>query len=300
MSHLTCLMDTAPVRLPIHFWKLVRMVGWCAACALANLPALAATNAFFAFDNGVGRGQWPPAQQARVLKELGYDGIGYTGTDDLTNRFAAMQDGGLKIFSLYVRGVFDKPQRNEPGLTNAIRLLRRSEAILWLTVQGSKGEHDAEAAQLVREVADLAAAGGLRVALYPHIGFYVATADDALRVLQQVDRTNAGVTINLCHELMAGNAARLPQIIRACAPKLFLVLINGADRATSIEQTIKVLGEGNFDVTGFLRQLDTAGYRGPIGLQCYNLKGDPEEILRRSMAAWRSMSMKRVQPAAGR
>ena len=267
----------------------------CAVLALTSLPTLAATNAFFAFDNGVGRGQWPPAKQASVLKELGYDGIGYTGTDDLTNRLVAMQSAGLKIFNLYVQGVFDKPQRYDPALTNAVHLLRHSDAMLWLTIQGTKGAHDAEAAQLVREVADLAAVGGLRVALYPHVGFYVATAEDALRVLQRVDRTNAGVTINLCHELMATNAARLPEIIRAAAPKLFLVSINGADQATSIQQTIKVLDEGNFDVMDFLQQLDAAGYRGPIGLQCYNLKGDLEGNLRRSMAAWRAMSAKRAQ-----
>ena len=39
--------------------------------------------------------------------------------------------------------------------------------------------------------------------------------------------------------------------------------------------------------------LDRAGYRGPIGLQCYNLKGDTETNLRRSIAAWR-----RFQPAS--
>jgi hypothetical protein len=45
------------------------------------------TNAFFAFDNGVGREQkWLPAQQADTLKSLGYDGIGYTGTEIFAER----------------------------------------------------------------------------------------------------------------------------------------------------------------------------------------------------------------------
>jgi hypothetical protein len=30
-----------------------------------------------------------------------------------------------------------------------------------------------------------------------------------------------------------------------------------------------------------------AGYKGPIGLQCYQVPGDIEDNLRRSMAAWR-------------
>jgi sugar phosphate isomerase/epimerase len=261
----------------------------CAACVFGSLTATAGTNAFFAFDNGVGRGEWSPVRQASVLKELGYAGIGYTGTGDISNRLAAFRAADLKFVSLYLHGFLDKPVRYEPGLTNAIRLLRGTDAIIWLTIREIKGEHDAEAAQLVREVADLAAAGGLRVAIYPHKGFYVATTDDALRILPQVNRTNVGVSLNLCHELMSGNADRLPEIIRACGPKLFLVSINGADRGTNVEQTIKVLGEGRFDVGGLLNQLNAAGYRGPIGLQCFNLKGQPEDNLRRSMAAWRRL-----------
>ena len=38
----------------------------------------ALSNPFFAFDNGVGRGNSTPVQQATMLKELGYGGIGYT------------------------------------------------------------------------------------------------------------------------------------------------------------------------------------------------------------------------------
>lgn len=270
----------------------------CAACAFGSMTATAATNAFFAFDNGVGRGQWPPARQASVLKNLGYDGISYNETRDLTNRLAAFRAEKLKIFALYIHGFLDKPVRYEPGLTNAVRLLRGSDTVIWLTIREIKGEHDAEAAQLVREVADLAAAGGLRVVIYPHKGFYVATADDALRVLQQVNRTNVGVTINLCHELAAGNADRLPEIIRACGSKLALVSINGADRGTNAGQ-IKVLGEGSFDVASFLEQLAHADYRGPIGLQCFSLKGEPEENLRRAIAAWQILSIKHPNPQTG-
>ena len=36
----------------------------CVACVIGDMKATAATNAFFAVDNGVGRGQWPPAQQS--------------------------------------------------------------------------------------------------------------------------------------------------------------------------------------------------------------------------------------------
>lgn len=270
---------------------------WALALALA-LPLMSAStaeartnappaHAFFAFDNGVGRGRLSPPEQALVLKELGYDGISYNETIDITNRLAAFQAQGLKIFAIYVHGFLDKPVRYEPGLTNAVRLLKGSNTFIWLTIREVRGEHDAEAARLVREVADLAGGCGLRVALYPHRGFYMATADDALRIARLAGRKDVGVTINLCHELMAGNADRLPAIIKACAPDLFLVSINGADRGTTVEQTIKVLGEGGFDVGGFVELLGQAGYKGPIGLQCYEIKGDLRDNLKRSISVWR-------------
>ena len=245
---------------------------------------------FFAFDNGVGRGKLSPAEQAEILKELGYDGISYNETVDLTNRLAAFRAVQLKIFALYVHGFLDQPERYEAGLTNAVRMLKGTDTIIWLTIRKIVGEHDAEAVKLVQEVADLAATGGLRVALYPHSGFYVATAEDALRVLKQVNRPNVGLTLNLCHELMAGHGDRLPEIIKACSPHLYLVSLNGADRGPTVKDTIKVLGEGRVDVAAFLKLLEDAGYRGPIGLQCYNLPGDPRDNLARSMTAWRKMS----------
>ncbi|OQW95400.1 MAG: hypothetical protein BWK77_07545 [Verrucomicrobia bacterium A1] len=55
--------------------------GWNRAAALAVWIAASAAPAaeweFFAFDNGVGRGVWPPEKQAATLKELGYDGCNY-------------------------------------------------------------------------------------------------------------------------------------------------------------------------------------------------------------------------------
>ena len=47
----------------------------------ACLAARAAVPEFFVFDNGVGRGAWSPEQQAKTLKELGYDGISYSYTN---------------------------------------------------------------------------------------------------------------------------------------------------------------------------------------------------------------------------
>lgn len=247
----------------------------------------ARTNPFFAFDNGVGRAEnWSPEKQAETLARLGYAGIGYTGVTDLAVRQAAFRAKGLKIFNLYVAVFVDRPVAYDPELTAAWPQLAGSGTVVWLTVQG-RSPNDERAVALVRELADAAAAQGVRIALYPHKGFFIATAEDALRVLSRIDRPNVGVTINLCHELAAGHADRMDAVVQACAKHLMLVSINGADRSGGWTELIRPLGEGNFDVAGFLSSLDRIGYTGPIGLQCYSLKGQPEENLAQSFAVWR-------------
>jgi hypothetical protein len=39
-----------------------------------------------------------------------------------------------------------------------------------------------------------------------------------------------------------------------------------------------------------LRKLRAVGFKGPVGLQCYNIQGDPETLLRGSMKAWRALN----------
>ena len=259
-----------------------------------NTNALRGLNPFFAMDNGVGRGTLTPAEQAEVVKNIGFDGISYNGTQELTERLSAFDQAGLKIFGIYVHASFDKPPREDKALADAIRKLKGRDTVVWLTVgRFSKGE-DADAVRVVREVADMAATSGVRVAIYPHRGDHVETVEDAVRIAKQAERPNVGVTFNLCHELMAGNERRLEDVLRASASRLFMVTINGADPGTKVEQTIKVLGEGQVDVLKLLKVLDEEGYRGPIGLQCYNVKGDMRENLTRSMQAWTRMNRERV------
>ncbi len=49
--------------------------------------------------------------------------------------------------------------------------------------------------------------------------------------------------------------------------------------------------------SGLLRMLDKMGYRGAIGLQCYNVSGDIRDNLRRSIEAWRKLCLAQ-QPVA--
>ena len=272
-----------PVRLFSLLVLLASVIG-PAACRAAE-PEL--PNPFFAFDNGLRGIANPPT----VLKELGYAGMGASGLN-IGGLLKQYRDAGLKVFSTYVGCNFSETPPYDPQFKKAIEELEGTGVILWLTVRGGRyGQDDEKAVAVVREIADLAAARGVRVALYPHTGFYVATTADALRLAKQADRPNLGVSINLCHELMTDQGPKLDATIREAAPHLFMVSINGADAKQpgfGWDRLIQPLGRGDYDVAGFLRKIRDAGYEGPIGLQCYAVPGDAADNLRESIKAWRT------------
>jgi len=256
------------------------------------LEATPQTPEFFAFDNGVGRGKWTPEQQAKTLKDLGFDGIGYnyTNPEDLAHWQKAYKEQGLKIFSLYFYTSLDGPQPYDPRIPEAIKMLKGTETVLWITIQKPKtpGDHDAEAVKMVQQVADLANESGVKVALYGHFGFYVETGTDSARIVKLAARPNLGASINLCHEFFSGHGDNLDESVKAAAPIAILGSINGMDVAN--KKYILRLDQGTYDVAAYVRKLLDAGYKGPIGLQCYSVEGDIAENLRADIAEWKKIA----------
>ncbi|TVS14299.1 MAG: hypothetical protein EA424_19935 [Planctomycetaceae bacterium] len=92
----------------------------------------------------------------------------------------------------------------DPGLHDAVALLRGREVLLSLTIRGGKRSdpsYDDRVVPVLREIADSAATTGQRVVLYPHVGDWVERIGDAVRVARKVDRPNLGAMFNLCHWL---------------------------------------------------------------------------------------------------
>jgi hypothetical protein len=71
---------------------------------------------------------------------------------------------------------------------------------------------------------------------------------------------------------------------------LFAVSTCGADKdGKSWGQLIQTLDQGNFPQIRLLKALRKMDFKGPVGLQCYAIKGDPRVNLAASMKAWRKL-----------
>lgn len=277
------------------------------ASLIFSLLALAVTvqakpNDFFVFDNGL-RGEHLATIPAQLdlVKTIGFAGLAWR-TDSIERVRAVLagsQERGLKLFVIYASlELKDGRMVYDPRLREIIVLCRGSGAMIWPNITSkqfkpSDPAGDDIAVSGLRELADLCASHGLRLALYPHVNLWLHRLEDALRVVKKVDRENVGLTFNLCHALMDGAEARIQDLITAAAPHLFVVTINGADRDVGKNDSgrlIQPLNQGTYDVSLVLRHLRAVGFTGPVGLQCYNIKGDPKILLAGSMAAWREMS----------
>ena len=106
------------------------------ACMLLLGVAQGGSNAFFAMDTGLRDDpSRTPAQQARLLKDLGYAGVGWSPAQ-IPEMLAACDAEGLKMFNVYI-GVESGPtNRVAPEhVVRAIEQLKGRDAALWLYVQ---------------------------------------------------------------------------------------------------------------------------------------------------------------------
>jgi sugar phosphate isomerase/epimerase len=248
-------------------------------------------NAFFAMDTGTKDAEHQTAQaQAKLVKDLGYAGIG-CDIGQMPAMREACNDAGLKLFAVYVGANVDpdKP-KYDARLKDCIQSLKGCDAFIWLFIQGgnpSSTDRDDRAVKILREIADMAAKAGLRVSLYPHTNFYVERVEDAIRLAEKAGRKNVGVTFNLCHWLRVDKEENMVPLLKRAMPHLSLVTINGADSGGKGWNTlIQTLDRGSFDNYRLLKMLRELGYKGPVGLQHYGIKGSARENLKRSIDAW--------------
>lgn len=272
----------------------------------APTTARAATNAFFPFCI-----DWHDAkkrsfeEQAQMLKELGYDGVGHIWLDKVEERLNSLDDAGLRLFQITM--IVDLAPGKTPYDTNRFKqvcaAIKGRKVQFDLLLNGRKPSDpsvDAQAVEILREMSDLARDSGSQILLYPHLNSWVERIEDSIRVADKVDRPNVGVMFNLCHWLRVDQQRDYKLLLQRALPRLWAVSLNGADtrsEKTGWEGYIQPLGQGDFDMAGFLATLQELGYAGPIGLQCYGIGGDAREHLARSMEAWHKLTKTAAKPA---
>lgn len=234
-------------------------------------------------------------EQAALIKELGFDGVGHLWLDNVKERLETLDAAGLRLFQITIRvNIASAEAPYDAKLKEVLPLLKGRNVQLCLLMEGmppgdSAGE--APAVKLVRELSDLATPSGTEIILYPHVNNWLEHVEDAVKLAEQVDRSNVGVMFNLCHWLKEDDEENMKALLKTALPRLRAVSINGADRAAGIRNGtgnwLQPLDSGSFDVFGLLHTLKELGYKGPVGLQCWGIGGDARDHLTRSMDAWK-------------
>jgi sugar phosphate isomerase/epimerase len=263
--------------------------------AVAAEPSGPKTNAFFPFciDTHDAKKR-NLEQQAALLKELGYDGVGHLWLDNIPERLKTLDDAGLKLFQITMTVDITPDKRAyDPKFKEIMPLLKGRGVQFLLLMNGLKPSDpagDERAVEIIREMAAVASESGAQILLYPHSYMWMEKIEDAVRVADKVDRTNVGVMFNLCHWLRVTKDRDYKSRLAKAMPRLWAVSINGADEfddKPGWAHYIQPLGRGSFDMAAFLKTLRQLGYTGPIGLQCFGIPGDARDNLAESIKAWR-------------
>ena len=236
-------------------------------------------------------------QQAQMLKELGYPGVGHIWLDKVEERIETLDAAQLKLFQITMAveiapGKTPYDANRFKAVCNAIQGRGVQFCLLLNGMPPSDPNVDPRAVDILRAMSDQARVSDAQLLLYPHQGSWVERIEDSIRVAEKVDRPNVGVMFNLCHWLRVDSSRDYNPLLRRAMPRLWAVSINGADvfdEKPCRSRYIQPLGQGSFDVGRLLGTLKDLGYKGPIGLQCYGIGGDAREHLARSMAAWQEL-----------
>jgi sugar phosphate isomerase/epimerase len=252
-----------------------------------------------------------------MLRDLGYDGVGYVlWLDDMSGsgpelrmfgeefdkNLQTLDDVGLPPLAFGISvNLASNTSPYDPRLMEVMRRLKGRSILIAVMLEGFEpGDERGEgpATKVLRDLGRLAAELNLRISIYHHVNSWTQRFDHALRVAEAINHPSVGVSFNLAHWLAVEGKRDYRPSVRAGGAKIFDVTINGAKvGATEIPQLIQPLDQGDFDNRQLLAILREMDYSGPIGLQCFGIPGDAREHLRRSMHVWKEWKAEWIRKA---
>lgn len=282
--------------------RIIVLLTLCLLCCYSPSKAQTFDPPFFVFEDGLWNAKSDDAQYwSDLTKDAGFDGVELIGLDKVDAMIPALEKNDLKLFTLYIQINIDGENPYDERLKDYIKKYEGQITHLWVHVHSDKyspsdSKGDKKCIKIITELAEYAAAYNVKIAFYPHADFWVETVDDGVRLAEKIDVPNVGTVFNLCHFLKKDKTDKLEEKIINAMPYLFLVSINGADNGDTNNynwnRLIQPLGSGDYDVLNVLQILKNNGYSNPIGLQCYNIKGEPEVFLKESVETWKKYIVK--------
>ena len=185
------------------------------------------------------------AEEAQMLRELGFDGVAYLLWfdkpnsrlrqlgEDLDNNLRILDQIGLPLLGVGLTANVDPnaPHPYDPRLVEAMGKLKGRSLTVEVLLGGlPPGDERGTkpAITILRQLGDLATESRLRISVYHHTNSWAESFVHALRIAKQVDHPNVGVNFNLAHWLMVDGDKDLRAHLLGDVEKIFVVTINGA------------------------------------------------------------------------
>ncbi len=257
-------------------------------------------NPFFAYNFG-GLDKLTPTEQIKMLKDNGYDGITLRMAKaehvEQYKEFAEIVDktDDFKIYSVFVRYNFDAAPEDQNRWKTVVNLIQDKGIDLWFIFgKPIEGVGDEQVEGILRNVVNYSASKKVPVTLYPHSWCYFYTAEQSLPMVKKINHPNLKLAIHTCHELKAGHAGRLDEIVYNVKDYLSFITIAGAAKETDMTSrksmdrtTIQPLEDGEYDFAPFLKALKEVNFKGPVGYINFKFDKEPEDYLPKSLAEWK-------------
>jgi hypothetical protein len=231
-----------------------------------------------------------PAERIAMLKRLGFSQYVWDWRQehlkDLPEEIRLSKEAGLRMRGvwLWIDETQDQPGKLGANNEAVFKAIEDSGTVMefWL------GFHDnffaglddearvKNGVAMVSHLRDRAKRSGGSVALYNHGGWF-GEPENQLRVIAAAGGDGLGIVYNFHHG--HHQISRFPEILTAMLPHLRAVNLNGMKPDGP---KILTIGSGTHEKE-MLRQLEKAGYRGPLGILCHIEDADAEEILRANL-----------------